>query len=243
MSLQLPQRSISTDLSMSPSVIRAMESVKPKSWPLDLELAKIKACSYWLGTIPQPIVSNYSWVSDQMHFLAVFLWTFSAFKLSILYIFLLQKLYLALNSSHINQAYCNEGHFVMSQLKAFLCGHYLTSLYSFTENGKLYTQIHIGLTEKTIVTGEGLGDDLWHSVKLERRGMVVTLAIDDDRPLIGTIFSFHKSAFPCPIPTRHFCKLHWYKKSGLNDFLTLWKADRRSIDWFQIVFSADISIY
>ena len=55
----------------------------------------------------------------------------------------------------------------------------------FTENGKLYAQIHIGLTEKTIVVGEALGDDLWHSVKLERRGMVLSLGIDDDRPIIG----------------------------------------------------------
>ena len=59
----------------------------------------------------------------------------------------------------------------------------------FAENGKLYAQIHIGLTEKTIVaTSDGLGDDLWHSLKLERRGMVVTLGIDDDRPLIGIIY-------------------------------------------------------
>ena len=62
----------------------------------------------------------------------------------------------------------------------------------FTENGRLYLQLHIGLSEKTIVMGEGLGDDLWHSVHLERRGMVVTLGVDDERPLIGII---NKSAF------------------------------------------------
>ena len=85
----------------------------------------------------------------------------------------------------------------------FHCDH-LTSLEAiaiarvalsfFTENGKLYAQIHIGLTEKTIVVGEALGDDLWHSVKLERRGMVLSLGIDDDRPIIGMIIS---SAFSC----------------------------------------------
>ena len=48
------------------------------------------------------------------------------------------------------------------------------------------------MSEKTIVLGEGLGDDLWHSVHLERRGMVVTLGVDDERPLIGII---NKSAF------------------------------------------------
>lgn len=62
----------------------------------------------------------------------------------------------------------------------------------FAENGRLYLQLHIGLSEKTIVMGEGLGDDLWHSVHLERRGMVVTLGVDDERPLIGII---NKSAF------------------------------------------------
>lgn len=61
---------------------------------------------------------------------------------------------------------------------------------NFPESGKLYAQIHIGLTEKTIVVGEGLGDDLWHSAKLERRGMVITFGVDDDRPIIGIICLF-----------------------------------------------------
>ena len=68
----------------------------------------------------------------------------------------------------------------------------MLSLFWGTENGRLYLQLHIGLSEKTIVMGEGLGDDLWHSVHLERRGMVVTLGVDDERPLIGII---NKSAF------------------------------------------------
>ncbi len=55
----------------------------------------------------------------------------------------------------------------------------------FAENERLHAQIHIGLTEKTITTGERLGDDLWHSVRFERRGMVVTFGVDDDRPVIG----------------------------------------------------------
>ena len=70
-----------------------------------------------------------------------------------------------------------------------------------SENSKLYCQIHIGLTEKTIVAGEGLGDDLWHSVKWQRRGMTITFGVDDERPLIGTIyFSLSiqsQSAFTC----------------------------------------------
>ena len=59
----------------------------------------------------------------------------------------------------------------------------------------MYAQLNIGLTEKTIVVGEGLGDDMWHSVKLERRAMVITFSVDDERPLIGTIFP---TFFPLP---------------------------------------------
>ena len=100
----------------------------------------------------------------------------------------------------------------------------------FTENGKLYAQIHIGLTEKTIVVGEALGDDLWHSVKLERRGMVLSLGIDDDRPIIGMIIS---STFACLISVTQFTNwiqinliiflfffslCHWIKKNSQRTF-------------------------
>ena len=68
----------------------------------------------------------------------------------------------------------------------------------------MYAQLNIGLTEKTIVVGEGLGDDMWHSVKLERRAMVITFSVDDERPLIDTIFPTFFLSFPLlpPILTK-----------------------------------------
>ena len=83
--------------------------------------------------------------------------------------------------------------------------HCVLYLFTFTENGKLYAQIHIGLTEKTIVIGEALGDDLWHSVKLERRGMVLSLGLDDDRPIIGKLF----------LRSQEFILGFWYWVTGL----------------------------
>ena len=43
----------------------------------------------------------------------------------------------------------------------------------------------MGLTEKTVIVGEGLNDDLWHTVTYSRRGMTVEVAVDDEQPLIG----------------------------------------------------------
>ena len=77
----------------------------------------------------------------------------------------------------------------------------------------MYAQLNIGLTEKTIVVGEGLGDDMWHSVKLERRAMVITFSVDDERPLIGTIFPTFFLSFPLlpPILTKD-SELKTYEK-------------------------------
>jgi len=48
----------------------------------------------------------------------------------------------------------------------------------------------MGLTEKTLRLGDGLGDDKWHTVKYERRGMIMSLGIDHHRPVIGKSPSF-----------------------------------------------------
>ena len=101
------------------------------------------------------------------------------------------------------QPYTNSIHFrtyifSASEVSLFSLQQYQPFLY-VTDNGKLYAQLNIGLTEKTIVVGEGLGDDMWHSVKLERRAMVITFSVDDERPLIGTIFpTFFLSFFHSP---------------------------------------------
>lgn len=54
-----------------------------------------------------------------------------------------------------------------------------------TDRGRLQARLVMGLTEKTAIVGEGLGDDLWHSVVFKRRGMTITLGVDDDPPLLG----------------------------------------------------------
>ena len=46
----------------------------------------------------------------------------------------------------------------------------------------------MGLTEKTVISGESLNDDLWHSVDFQRRGMIISLAIDDETPLVGKCY-------------------------------------------------------
>lgn len=43
----------------------------------------------------------------------------------------------------------------------------------------------MGLTRKTLTLGRGLDDDLWHTVKFQRREMLITFAVDDDKPIIG----------------------------------------------------------
>ena len=100
--------------------------------------------------------------------------------------------------------------FSASEVSLFSLQQYQPFLY-VTDNGKLYAQLNIGLTEKTIVVGEGLGDDMWHSVKLERRAMVITFSVDDERPLIGTIFpTFFLSFIPPPPSNSH--KGQWGEK-------------------------------
>ena len=57
----------------------------------------------------------------------------------------------------------------------------------FIEKGILKLSLFMGLTEKTLRLGDGLGDDKWHTVKFERRGMIMSLGIDHHRPVIGEL--------------------------------------------------------
>ena len=66
---------------------------------------------------------------------------------------------------------------------------------SFSEKGILKLSLFMGLTEKTLRVGDNLGDDKWHTVKYERRGMIMSLGIDHHRPVIGNSF-FLKWANP-----------------------------------------------
>ena len=102
------------------------------------------------------------------------------------------------------------GHFFLHPPRSY-SAHSVLIMCAFlyvTDNGKLYAQLNIGLTEKTIVVGEGLGDDMWHSVKLERRAMVITFSVDDERPLIGTIFP---TFFPLPQFSHSTVSKNWKK--------------------------------
>ncbi len=58
----------------------------------------------------------------------------------------------------------------------------------FSEKGILKLSLFMGLTEKTLRLGDNLSDDKWHTVKYERRGMVMSLGIDHHRPVIGKYY-------------------------------------------------------
>lgn len=51
--------------------------------------------------------------------------------------------------------------------------------------GRLKASLHIGLIAKTVSTGSGLDDNLWHTVKFQRRGMSIELRVDRRDPLKG----------------------------------------------------------
>ena len=53
------------------------------------------------------------------------------------------------------------------------------------ENGRLKTSIAMGATEKSVIVGNSLDDDRWHSVDFARKGMIISIAVDDEKPLIG----------------------------------------------------------
>ncbi len=43
----------------------------------------------------------------------------------------------------------------------------------------------MGLTEKRVVLEDRLNDDHWHTVRVTRRGMVITAAVDEEKPVVG----------------------------------------------------------
>ncbi|XP_011062450.1 PREDICTED: neurexin-1 [Acromyrmex echinatior] len=50
----------------------------------------------------------------------------------------------------------------------------------YLEEGKAHMLIHIGDREKLLTTGQGLNDDLWHTLKFSRRFNLLKFQIDDD---------------------------------------------------------------
>ena len=43
----------------------------------------------------------------------------------------------------------------------------------------------MGNTEKSVTVGDSLHDELWHTAVYKRRGMIITLGVDDETPLVG----------------------------------------------------------
>ena len=67
----------------------------------------------------------------------------------------------------------------------------ITNIYLSTEQGKLKLELHIGSANKELTIGDSsLSDDKWHSVHFKRRGMILTLGVDGDKPAIGECFHF-----------------------------------------------------
>ncbi|KAG5323924.1 NRX3A protein, partial [Acromyrmex heyeri] len=53
-------------------------------------------------------------------------------------------------------------------------------LQMYLDEGKAHMLIHIGDREKLLTTGQGLNDDLWHTLKFSRRFNLLKFQIDDD---------------------------------------------------------------
>ena len=43
----------------------------------------------------------------------------------------------------------------------------------------------MGETDQHVFSGDDLDDNQWHTLRYERRGKIVELALDDNRPVIG----------------------------------------------------------
>ncbi|KYN22145.1 Neurexin-1-alpha [Trachymyrmex cornetzi] len=50
----------------------------------------------------------------------------------------------------------------------------------YLDEGKAHMLIHVGDREKLLTTGQGLNDDLWHTLKFSRRFNLLKFQIDDD---------------------------------------------------------------
>ncbi|TRY78868.1 hypothetical protein TCAL_10650 [Tigriopus californicus] len=56
------------------------------------------------------------------------------------------------------------------------------------ESGRLQLSVTMGMTAKTVIVGDSLNDDIWHTVMMKRMGMIITLGVDDDTPLVAEIY-------------------------------------------------------
>ena len=54
-----------------------------------------------------------------------------------------------------------------------------------TEGGQIKASLHMGETDQHVFSGDDLNYNQWHTLRYERRGKIVELAVDDNRPVIG----------------------------------------------------------
>ncbi|XP_071742719.1 neurexin 1 isoform X2 [Lepeophtheirus salmonis] len=55
-------------------------------------------------------------------------------------------------------------------------------------DGKIEVFLKMGLTEKKLIAGNDLGDDKWHNIHFKRRGMILSLAIDGNAPILAEAY-------------------------------------------------------
>lgn len=55
----------------------------------------------------------------------------------------------------------------------------------FTDEGRLKVLLRLGTTEQKLFAGSNLADDKWHTVQYQRRGLVLSLGVDGDKPALS----------------------------------------------------------
>ena len=71
------------------------------------------------------------------------------------------------------------------------------NLLLLAESGRLVVSLSMGLTEKRVTAGDQLDDDRWHTVRVDRRGMLITVAVDDEKPVVGEELRKKKTIYYC----------------------------------------------
>ncbi|KAK3584589.1 hypothetical protein CHS0354_040294, partial [Potamilus streckersoni] len=57
----------------------------------------------------------------------------------------------------------------------------------YLEGGTVKVTINLGNRAKTLIIGQGLNDDQWHTVYIQRRGQDIQINMDDNRPVLDVI--------------------------------------------------------
>ena len=71
-----------------------------------------------------------------------------------------------------------------------------TPIYIFIEDGRIKASLHMGETNQNVYSGDRLDDNQWHTMKYERRGMIIKLSVDNKRTIIGTYIKLTELKLP-----------------------------------------------